>query len=298
MKSNKAINIKDVINIFMPLIIVVLLQFMVNIADVIIIFARNAIMDSTLSPTESVESVMSNDYNQPMNLAYLSVAQYSVYLIVMGIWFNRSFCKGTTSPVKGMSKKKAGIISIALIVAGVAGQFLTDSLLELIRKALPELFISYDEMVSRVTGAYSSWVMLFSVFLLAPIAEEIIFRGLIFRYSTRLISPFPAIMLNGLLFAIYHGNLIQGTYAFIFGTLLCYIAYTFSSIIPGIILHMALNTSIMLVPESLFFTTKGCIITLAVSTIFFTAIFLLIIKLAGAVRRVPIRKFKGLSYKD
>ncbi|MGN0436003.1 MAG: lysostaphin resistance A-like protein, partial [Wujia sp.] len=206
MKSKKAFNIRDIFYIFMPLIVAVLLQFLVNTIDVIIIFMKNALQDSTLSSTESVESIMNNDYNQPMNLAYLSVAQYAVYILVMGIWFYHSFCRNSTSPIKAFPRSKSIKIAGCLIGAGIAGQFLTDAVLTLIRNAVPRLFTAYDDMVARVTGVYSSWVMLIAIFLLAPIAEEILFRGLIYRYSTKVMGALPAILLNGLLFAVYHGN--------------------------------------------------------------------------------------------
>ncbi|MGN0435285.1 MAG: hypothetical protein ACI4D8_01500, partial [Wujia sp.] len=75
------------------------------------------------------------------------------------------------------------------------------------------------------------------------------------------------------------GNLIQGAYAFIFGSLLCYLAYSFSSIIPGILLHMSLNISLKLVPETIFYTTGGCILTLIIALMFFVALYLMTLKL-------------------
>lgn len=77
--------------------------------------------------------------------------------------------------------------------------------------------------------------------LMAPIVEEIIFRGLIY---TRLKSGMPimaAAILSSLIFGLMHGNLIWGSYAFVLGMLLVWVFEKFKSLAANILVHFAFN---------------------------------------------------------
>ena len=83
----------------------------------------------------------------------------------------------------------------------------------------------------------------FSMFLyagiLAPITEEILFRGLI----QRSVLPFGkkfAILVSSLTFGLFHGNLIQTPYAFVVGLVLGYVAAEYN-ILWAMVLHMINN---------------------------------------------------------
>lgn len=83
----------------------------------------------------------------------------------------------------------------------------------------------------------------FSMFLyagiLAPITEEILFRGLI----QRTVQPFGkklAILVSALSFGLFHGNMIQTPYAFVVGLVLGYVAAEYN-IIWAMVLHMINN---------------------------------------------------------
>ena len=83
----------------------------------------------------------------------------------------------------------------------------------------------------------------FSLFLyagiLAPITEEILFRGLIQRSLMPYGKKF-AIFCSALTFGIFHGSPIQSPYAFIVGLVLGYVAAEYS-ILWAMVLHMINN---------------------------------------------------------
>lgn len=84
-----------------------------------------------------------------------------------------------------------------------------------------------------------------AVGILAPWAEEAVFRGAILRTLLRF---FPgkrhwlAIVLSALLFALAHGNNAQGLHALLMGLLMGWMFYRTNSIVPGIVLHWTNNT--------------------------------------------------------
>ena len=83
----------------------------------------------------------------------------------------------------------------------------------------------------------------FSMFLyagiLAPITEEILFRGLIQRTMLPFGKKF-AIFVSSFTFGLFHGNLIQSPYAFVVGLVLGYVAAE-HNILWAMVLHMINN---------------------------------------------------------
>ena len=91
---------------------------------------------------------------------------------------------------------------------------------------------------------------LIALVVIPPIAEEMLFRGLIFREFARRYSTRHAIFGSAALFALFHLNPWQAVVAFPIGVLAAWMVLRTGSIIPGIVLHAALNftSSFLLVP--------------------------------------------------
>ncbi|MBR3599987.1 MAG: hypothetical protein IKL53_08915, partial [Lachnospiraceae bacterium] len=79
-------NMKYVWFMFLPILAVILIQYGVVIGDMLILFVKNLFSDRELPEGATVEYVLNSDYNQPMNLAYLTLVQYLIYILVFGIW--------------------------------------------------------------------------------------------------------------------------------------------------------------------------------------------------------------------
>lgn len=57
--------------------------------------------------------------------------------------------------------------------------------------------------------------------ILSPLIEELIFRKGVFLGLRKRIPYAPAAALSSFLFAIFHMNMLQGTYAFLMGMIMC-----------------------------------------------------------------------------
>lgn len=77
--------------------------------------------------------------------------------------------------------------------------------------------------------------------LITPIAEELLFRGIIYNYLKRFNKLRIAFLLSAFLFGIYHMNAIQGTYAFVMGCLIAYGYEYFGSFAVPVMIHMSSN---------------------------------------------------------
>lgn len=85
------------------------------------------------------------------------------------------------------------------------------------------------------------------IVILAPVFEEIIYRGLIIK----MISPYSksaAVLVSALAFGLMHGNIPQAASAFCTGLIYAVIALKCGSMIPTIIIH-SLNNLIVNSPE-------------------------------------------------
>ena len=83
-----------------------------------------------------------------------------------------------------------------------------------------------------------------AVGLLAPLAEEVVFRGAVLRALLRWKEgrPWLAIAISALLFSAAHMNPAQLPHTFLVGLLLGWMYYRTDSIVPGVVLHWVNNT--------------------------------------------------------
>lgn len=109
-------------------------------------------------------------------------------------------------------------------------------------KKRPELLQSYLEMM-KISGITELTAVAFiATVILAPIGEELLCRGIIFRLAGKVSENFwIANCIQALAFALIHGNLVQGTYAFFVGLTLGYIYGKYRNIWVCMLLHGACN---------------------------------------------------------
>ena len=84
-----------------------------------------------------------------------------------------------------------------------------------------------------------------AVGILAPLAEEVVFRGAILRTLLGIMSKknhWVAIMISAAIFGVVHANLAQFINALLMGLLLGWMYYRTGSLVPGILLHWINNT--------------------------------------------------------
>ena len=102
------------------------------------------------------------------------------------------------------------------------------------------------------TGIRSVSMMVYGG-ICAPLFEEIIFRGFVFRK----LQPFGvkfALIISSLLFACAHGNLIQSPFAFATGMLLGLVAYRYGlkwAIVTHIINNLGLSIGLQLLSQKI-----------------------------------------------
>ena len=111
--------------------------------------------------------------------------------------------------------------------------------------------------------------------IIAPVCEELVFRGALLTGLTKKFGAIPAILLSGLAFSLMHMNPEQTVYQFFIGCACAYIAISSGSVLASMLVHAG-NNLIALILEftgtsflDVFFSSYAM---LAVGTAVFTIV--------------------------
>ena len=121
-----------------------------------------------------------------------------------------------------------GLYYLAILISGV------------IEAASPQTMQDYTEMMDLALGGNLLAAMLAAV-LLAPISEECILRGLILKNLQKYFSAPVVIIIQAVLFGVFHMNWVQGLYVVPVGAALGFVALKCRSVLPSIFMHMVYN---------------------------------------------------------
>ncbi|MDE6832957.1 MAG: CPBP family intramembrane metalloprotease [Ruminococcus sp.] len=119
--------------------------------------------------------------------------------------------------------------------------------------AIDDIFVQYGYTTDvmdmdgiAVTGTGFAIMTVYTC-IIAPITEEIFFRGMLLRVFSRTNQRF-AVFATAFFFGLSHHNIPQFVLAFIMGIFLAHITLKHNSIIPAVIVHAFTNTMSTLIP--------------------------------------------------
>jgi membrane protease YdiL (CAAX protease family) len=161
-----------------------------------------------------------------IDLLFYSVVLFAVYPFRSKIFFlSRRFFNEYYSPLK--------MVPMAILTG--AGIYLYFQLVEMLGVSTISYLEKTDLGTLRIPWAFISTV------LLAPVFEEIFFRGYLFQKFRLVLKPGQTILLQGLLFGIIHLNPAMYISHTMMGILYGYFRYRTKSLLPGIVCHVLWN---------------------------------------------------------
>lgn len=126
------------------------------------------------------------------------------------------------------------------------------------------------EQVAEKQFALPLWAGLILYGIISPVAEEIVFRGIVFNRLRRQYTRGIAIIGSALIFGIYHGNAVQAVYGFVLGLLIALLYEKYASFLVPVILHSTANIFVYVVTSVAFLQEKSMNYTVFIgSTILF-----------------------------
>jgi membrane protease YdiL (CAAX protease family) len=126
------------------------------------------------------------------------------------------------------------------ITIGFSAVFFSSFIVQGLAWVFPNAYANYVEAFENLQlGSALSFFL--AVVIIAPLFEEIVFRGFVFDQLERQFSATAAVIASGLLFGVYHLNIFQGTFASILGIILGFSLLWTNSIRIPIIIHLVNN---------------------------------------------------------
>lgn len=213
------------------------------IARQMFIYLYYAISAKTLNfnPTALKEFLQSN-----MDFIKSSVFSMSFSCFVIAISLIFVLITARLMGIKVLSSIKVSKQNLRLGLMAYPIGLLVNTILTSVTSIITKLFKeggttipTADFSVDKASAAAVIMTLLYLV-VIAPISEEIVFRGLILK----VLSPFSkknAIILSALLFALMHKNIPQAVGAFAIGIIFATVDTKANSIVPSIIMHSLNN---------------------------------------------------------
>lgn len=134
----------------------------------------------------------------------------------------------------------------ALLISLVALQFFMNEISVHVDQMLPPPGWFMELFAKLFESDFGIWGGILRVVVLAPIVEELIFRGVIFSGFQRIYPAFWAILFSALLFSLFHLNPWQLGPTFLLGLLLGFVRLRTGSLLAAIFTHALHNGMIFL----------------------------------------------------
>lgn len=114
---------------------------------------------------------------------------------------------------------------------------------------IPVIFSGFERTAAELYSPPAA-VQLLAAGLVIPAVEELIFRGLMFAPLRERMSFWTAAVISSLLFGIYHGNVLQGIYAFILGFTMAWLYERVKTLAAPYLFHVLANVTSILVTNT------------------------------------------------
>ena len=233
-KMEESITVK-VWRVIYPLLIYLFVSVAIQMAFVMVLsFMYTANLD--VYTAEKVEDIANKVEQQVYaNSSYLSIASAAVCIPVLTFFFRTDMKKKNEKYTKFNP-----LFYLVIIVMGIAGCFGFSNLVDIMK--ISEVFKTYTEEVEGLLYGTGFIQGLIANAILAPILEELLFRGLVYNRAQSLMKSFAgSAIVTSLIFAFMHGNMVQGVYAFMVGMILCFVYDKTHTILAPVIFHMSAN---------------------------------------------------------
>ena len=165
----------------------------------------------------------------------------SGFVVLLGLWLMAKLRKSTFGAFTGIVRPTKTPVLVLALAAGVAMSFWATIAINMI--PWPEAMVeSYVESSASLTSQQPV-IDFLAVVLMAPLVEELLFRGVIYDALCAFVPAGAAVVFQAMLFGSTHGTLLWILYSTLIGCVLGYVRKRTDSLWPCILMHSAFNGS-------------------------------------------------------
>ena len=204
------------------------------VAEIFMFFIGPIFFNTNFDPINDLNTLLLDT-----NFNALIMIAFSVSCTVtFGIWYYKS-CGGNFR--FSFKRQLHPLQPVGLLFLTPGTQFAASLVISFVAVIFPQWMENYMNMMEEA-GMNEMTVLLFiySV-ILAPISEELIFRGVTMRIARKAFPFWAANLIQAVLFGVFHMNIIQGIYAGLLGLVLGFICEKGGSIYFAIFFHFLFN---------------------------------------------------------
>ena len=274
---------KDLRSRFNPacwsLVVYYLLMNVVAVVFLIAVMAVQMILEAVSGSFDPIAAV-SDDSMSVLGWGYVLTILIGGAILLL--WKKSAYIRHELL-AKGRPMTVGAFAGLLCVFLGV--QLVTSLLNTVFEMILNAMGLSMMAALESSSGMQDGFVMFLYASILAPITEEILFRGLVQRTLMPYGKKF-AIFCSAFLFGIFHGNLAQTPFAFMAGLVLGYVAAEYN-LLWAMVLHMVNN---LVIADMLSRLTASLPVSVAVGII---GLVILLFGIAGVVIMIVKHKKVG-----
>lgn len=234
MEHTRAYSVKDVLaalgKSLLYLLFFIMAQFLTGVVYTAAVAVRTALAHREMDIAEAAQLAAERLLAGAPAVALLA----NVFVVaVLLLWFRlRHKPLGKAAGLRRCSGWTAAFSAFAALGLFVA--------INLALALLPEAWlIAYNADMAPI--ASTGLLTALSIVVMGPLAEELMFRGVIQTRLERAMPVWAAVVLQAVLFGVTHGTPVQMAYAFLMGLVFGLLRSRTGSILPGLAAHAAFN---------------------------------------------------------
>lgn len=234
---------------FVPFLITLGLQFLVTIPAIGVYLVRLLHSGGLGNLTYFMERILSAASDSSFTLT-VTVVYAIVNLVLFLIWYRILLNKSDRRDRRRWRQKPFSVIKaiIPALVLSLGLYYLTNYLVLFLSNVRPAWLDAYSSIMENIgygdsfgVSIGTSVLLLIYSLVIAPLSEELVFRGVTLTLAKKQMPFFAANILQAALFGVLHLNPLQGCYAFVIGLFLGYVAHNRNTIKASVLLHICFN---------------------------------------------------------
>ena len=237
-KKRERVTIGRIWGLIYPMLLYLGVTFAVEFIFMIAVAVLGISRYGATDQAQLYDFIMNATMSQALSMTLLAGLATAPILIFIYIRDNNKDRRNGTF----VKYKLNNILKYLLIIPfGVFNMLWANYFVALLQLVMPKFMLEIYTDTQQIIEGGGFLIQLLTAGIVAPIVEELIFRGLVYRRTKKMTGTIAAAILSAALFGVFHGNWVQAPYAFIIGIVAVFVYEKFKSIVAPIMLHMSAN---------------------------------------------------------
>jgi len=240
MREREEFTWKSIWGMFYPTIIYEVLSYLIPL---VIIMALRIYIDGNITQNQKeAENILNQMYYSNVMQIMILVSLISIPIFALIMHLDKKKYIAMREVVVYYEYKMVNPLKYLLIIPlAVSSMIAFNMITSFAFLFLPNNMMEGYEVVEDILYSAPLPIQVMATVILAPIVEEILYRGVIYNRMKRVMNVKLAMILSSVYFGICHGNYVQGLYAFMIGMMFVFVYDKYKTIWAPMLFHISAN---------------------------------------------------------